>query len=154
MPPVTVRPSKGVSMGLGPLVIFNNAHLNHGHKCPHVPISTEGTWQGHGSTGGKAPLPPGEGAGAWEGAGMQLGARIHPLPVNGHPAAAGVDLHSVNFLKVFGEKLAVAGAEPNLLKPEGMDSGRAGDVLGMTSTCHPGGLQACWEWRHLPGQEV
>lgn len=111
MPPITVGPGEGVSMALGPPVIFNNAHLKHGHQCPHVPASRKGTWQGHGGTGAKAPLPPGEGAGAWEGAEVQPGARICPLPGSGHPTATAFGHHSVN-LKFFGKNWLRLGQSP------------------------------------------
>lgn len=121
---VPVGPSEGVSMGLGTLEMFSDRDIKHGLKCPCVPASMEGTRWGHGGDMGhqwQSPITSQRGSRRMGGGRVQPGARVRPLPISCHPTATGFGHCSVNLLEVFGEKLAVAGAEPDPPQPEGME---------------------------------
>lgn len=119
-----VGPGEGISMGLGTLVVFSDTHIKHRLKCPCVPASMEGTWRGHDGDMGhqwQSPITSQRGSRRMGGGQVQPGARVCPLPISCHPTTTGFGQCSVNLLEVLGEKLAVAGAEPDPPKLEGIE---------------------------------
>ena len=140
-------------MGLAPLVTFNNAHLKHGHKCPRVPTSGEGTWWGHGGdmvgTRGHRQQSP---VASKRGSGNVGGGRGHsPVPgsvlcpsaaILQQPSASSFQLPQREFAESFPGGNTGCGrgrarpAEAGGDGPSGT-AGRAGNVL--VATRHPVG---------------